>query len=597
MVQRKSRYMVGWAIASLCLMSGGRAIAQVTADTTQSTRSQVDSTDALNVVVEGGTRRPNSNHLFHSFETFSVPTGGQVTFIPNGASDIFSRVTGGQLSRIQGTIEVDGNANLFLLNPNGIIFGPEARLDMTGSFAASSANRLIFERGENNRFVFGSRNQIDQSDLLRLTTDIGLQYGSQRNGPITVNRSNLVVMAGESLSLLGGRVRVNGDRLARSDGNNTSQLRAPQGQLTLIGMRRGQLESEDIFRIAPDRTGGELLDPGNQFANVDIRQQAGLFAGNPKGEGDGNAGIIDIRGNNVTVDGSDINTRNTQRGNVGLITMQAARNLQLQNDTLISNQATDRVVNLETTRGVWIIAPNGSVEMSESRVETDLAGGGSASRIRIEARDQIRLDRTTLTTTATGVARGGGIRLRTNDILIARGSRLIASNESEIEQASEQQVDSDSQTMGLAGRIVLEGNSQDDSELERVVIRNSRLLTKVNEQAESNRIQINAPHARIRISGSTLISRSSGTGNAGDIQIEANQVGLTESQLISRTTGDGQAGTITINAPQEFTLADGSRLRSSTAGRGNAGEIQINAGNVTISGWRILDQSGISRNL
>jgi filamentous hemagglutinin family protein len=164
--------------------------------------------------IDGGAIRGTS--LFHSFQEFNVGEGGAAYFAnPVGIENILTRVTGNDSSDILGTLGVLGNANLFLLNPNGIVFGANARLDVRGSFVASTANGFVFENGEQ----FSATNP-DAPPLLTVNLTPGLQYGSDRSAAI-VNAGQLAVGEGQTLGLFAGTVA------------STGQLLAPKGQVAI----------------------------------------------------------------------------------------------------------------------------------------------------------------------------------------------------------------------------------------------------------------------------------------------------------------------------------------------------------------------------
>ncbi|MEO1403554.1 MAG: filamentous hemagglutinin N-terminal domain-containing protein [Cyanobacteria bacterium J06635_1] len=209
------------------MMGAAPASAQIRGDATLggSRPSQVVSVGAR-ALIQGGVSQ--GSNLFHSFLEFNVNEGQQVYFAnPDGIVNILSRVTGGNRSEILGTLGVEGEANLFLLNPNGILFGPNARLDVQGAFSASTANQIDFEDG-----VFFSATQ-PQLSLLTVSAPVGLQYGAPGN----------LTSSDRQVNLIGRQVNIiDPSRLATSIPG--------QGEITLVETALEQFSGEADLAIA-----------------------------------------------------------------------------------------------------------------------------------------------------------------------------------------------------------------------------------------------------------------------------------------------------------------------------------------------------------
>lgn len=208
-------------VSGVLIFKCDRAFSQVTPDDTLGDESSVVNTrDATSDSIDGGAVR--GQNLFHSFEEFNVGEDRGVYFSnPEAVTDIFSRVTGNNVSNILGTLGVDGAANLFLINPNGIVFGEGASLDVQGSFTATTADGIEFDE----QGFFSAVNP--QDSVLTISVPLGLQFGSSPG--MIINRSfvldntgdnvGLQVPAGENLTLVGGDVSFEAGEATARGGN------------------------------------------------------------------------------------------------------------------------------------------------------------------------------------------------------------------------------------------------------------------------------------------------------------------------------------------------------------------------------------------
>jgi filamentous hemagglutinin family protein len=231
------------------------ATAQISPDTTlgnESSRVRQGNIKGLpSDILDKGARR--GKNLFHSFSEFNVNAGRGAYFTnPKGVENIFSRVTGSDISQIFGTLGVLGNANLYFLNPNGIIFGPNARLDLNGSFLGTTADSVIFD----NSYQFSASNP-DTPPLLTVNIPVGLG--------MRANAGDIIVQTGQNVELTTVSENLDAGQLLE----NAQTINNPNTEVPgLIYGGLSEVNDVDLYRIylrggttiTPSTVGGTGID-------------------------------------------------------------------------------------------------------------------------------------------------------------------------------------------------------------------------------------------------------------------------------------------------------------------------------------------------
>ncbi|KAB8331903.1 S-layer family protein [Scytonema tolypothrichoides VB-61278] len=453
--------------------------------------------------ITGGTTR--GINLFHGFKEFSIPEGGIANFISNPAiQNIISRVTGGSRSDIYGTIKVTGgDANLFLLNPNGIIFGPNASLDIRGSFIASTASSLKFADGTEFR-----TDGTQTTPLLTMSVPIGLQFGANPK-PIqnqsTFEDAGLKVPSEKTLALVGGDVVLDGGILT-----------APGGRIEL-----GSVAGNNLVSLKQIDQSWVLGYEGIQnFQDISLSNAAFVDTESDKG------GDIQIQGKNVTLTGGSQVISATKKNQAGNVKVSASEQLAL------VGSPTDRFVtalfNLVRNRAqggggsLQIETKQLIVQGAQISVSTD---GGQGVDLNVNASESVELagvpGKNTgvfaqVTRNATG--NGGNLTINTKRLTVRDGAQASTT------------------TSGArnAGNLTLNAS-------ESVLLKG----------ATSNGASSSGLYAQVQ--SPTLTGTPAATGNAGDLTITTKKLEIIEgAQISAATLSAGNGGNLTINASDIF---------------------------------------------
>ena len=472
-------------------------------------------------------------NLFHSFSKFNVHSQEKVQFHieQNSINNVICRVTGNNYSWINGKIIIPktSEANLYLLNPSGIIFGENAELDISGSFNAVSSHYIRFK--DDSKFY----SNLTQNSVLSSESPIAFGFLNGDVGKIEINSNGsllkpiLKVDKGKTVSLIGSEVNIQ-----KESSSITKDIIAPSGRIIIAGVK-----SSGEFIVTPTEIGGESI---HTYGSIRLSNYAKISVSGNK------SGSIFIQGEKIELSDHstlEANTKGNEKG--GIIDIKANHILLSNFSKIISeNRYNPKIIgNFESEGGNVLINALQDIKLiNNSKISTftyaryGYQSNGNAGKIDINAQ-QIFLNNSKIYSETHRAGKGGDVSLTASDSINFVESEIVSNTD---------------QTGSNAGNISINAKKI-------FFLKGSGLDAQTKNKGNGGDVNINAEELLVLKDiddegyASTIHTSSKGTGNAGDIKVTTKTLLIDNGGgFIASTEDSGTGGLIDINASDSIII-------------------------------------------